>query len=1085
MSGRAARLIVCAVVAGLLAAFLPVAGVSSSPAQAGVQPFELGLVEGGGQLQIRGAEAPVDVPTPTTLAGSLEPATGVISEGSLSVPTISFTQEITDPIVATVFIDAAFSQIEPPMSGSIDSQGNLILTASLAVDLHIEVGDPAFIVTDCRAAPIELSLESTTPYDPDTGRVTLADADFSVPPVAASGSCDAVVAPAVNDQLAGAGHSLTMTVEGDLELPPPPDEASVTTLVVTPEGGARLGDDVTLTATVAPGEGSEVVPTGFVDFLDGSTVLATVPLDEGTAEFVTSSLAADSHSLRARYRGDSTYAASASAPVSYLVAATPSVTSTLPEFIEIGAESVEFDVTISNPGVGAPVTNARLDVAIARALGNAPFTPEHVVLEHQDDAGVWQPVDLATTAPLTVSAFVAPATGFPLPSPGDVTRRMRVRFGPAGSPVPLPGPFRVTIEVAAVDPTTGTKARSVTGSEGTTTLVEAERRDTTITFLPPFFGGPLSPHTVRQGNKVGLLGVQVEPQLRGVRATGFVEVLLDGSPIDVYHRIADVEAEPVARVELMFNLPIGDLDVMLPPTIAPGTHQLTVKYSGDALFKPSTATVPFTVVPGVGAAYECTADRVPPGRFRANVVALANLPSSRRAGEAAALGNFDLRLLIDRGQGTFQNLAGELENDAVNPVGASALVGIDLTLGSGGTGTADAIERTGGVVMPATPNPATDVDQVLRFHGARGTVPIDGAPGDVVPVTLEHVEFRTLPLLPATYLCTPVGDPIVLGEVTIAGTTLAVSPSGPVPAGTEVTLTANTFPADAPGLVLFRDGDQDIGVVPVVDGQATMTTNELPAGTRSLTARFFGGLTVPSTVSDPVALEVVAPEISVAPATGLLDGEPLDVTVSNLIPGGSYELATCRGAECVAGQPSTATPDGTVATTVPAVQRFTSTSGSHLVCRADCEVVLTGPGAAEGRATFAMAEGTLTVTPDEQLVDGQAVQVTGSELMPTYEGPLVAGVLPTGQWQVLQCDRQILDHPHLFGVWAFCALPTQNVTVNGSTLDVVQPVRATITRILGGTTDCTTEPEACVLGLVRFEQDTSTTIHLVPLRFNE
>jgi hypothetical protein len=60
---------------------------------------------------------------------------------------------------------------------------------------------------------------------------------------------------------------------------------------------------------------------------------------------------------------------------------------------------------------------------------------------------------------------------------------------------------------------------------------------------------------------------------------------------------------------------------------------------------------------------------------------------------------------------------------------------------------------------------------------------------------------------------------------------------------------------------------------------------------------------------------------------------------------------------------------------------------------------------------------------------------------------------------------------------------TPPLTVEQPTLDLAAELPATITRILGGTTDCAAAPGACVVGLVRFEQDGSLTSHLVPVSF--
>src|SRR5262249_6451723 len=65
------------------------------------------------------------------------------------------------------------------------------------------------------------------------------------------------------------------------------------------------GQKITLTATVATDD--DIAPTGSVRFLDGVSVLATVPLQpaaNGVATFSLSSLAAGPHNLSAAYSGD-------------------------------------------------------------------------------------------------------------------------------------------------------------------------------------------------------------------------------------------------------------------------------------------------------------------------------------------------------------------------------------------------------------------------------------------------------------------------------------------------------------------------------------------------------------------------------------------------------------------------------------------------------------------------------------------------------------------------------------------------------------------------------------------------------------
>jgi hypothetical protein len=85
---------------------------------------------------------------------------------------------------------------------------------------------------------------------------------------------------------------------------------STATISASPMGGA-LGTQISLVATVA-GQN----PTGQVQFLDGSAVLATATLTSGSASFATSSFSAGSHNLTASYLGDANNAPSVSATTS-------------------------------------------------------------------------------------------------------------------------------------------------------------------------------------------------------------------------------------------------------------------------------------------------------------------------------------------------------------------------------------------------------------------------------------------------------------------------------------------------------------------------------------------------------------------------------------------------------------------------------------------------------------------------------------------------------------------------------------------------------------------------------------------------
>jgi Bacterial Ig-like domain (group 3) len=103
-------------------------------------------------------------------------------------------------------------------------------------------------------------------------------------------------------------------------------KALTVTMLTSSLDPATAGQSVTFTANVVAA-GSNVVPTGVVTFLDGSTVLGTKTLvGSGVATFSTAALGVGSHAITASYAGDSGSAGSASAVLTETVNGTAPVT---------------------------------------------------------------------------------------------------------------------------------------------------------------------------------------------------------------------------------------------------------------------------------------------------------------------------------------------------------------------------------------------------------------------------------------------------------------------------------------------------------------------------------------------------------------------------------------------------------------------------------------------------------------------------------------------------------------------------------------------------------------------------------------
>jgi hypothetical protein len=137
-----------------------------------------------------------------------------------------------------------------------------------------------------------------------------------------------------------------------------------TTKVAVSAASTPAGSAVTLTATITAASASilnnEEVPTGSINYYDGSTLLATEALASGQTQAVysTSSLTVGTHKLRAVYSGDDAYSGSSSAAVTETITPTATegpdlvgtfVSSTLPAIVAPGETGV-VKIRVTNQG---------------------------------------------------------------------------------------------------------------------------------------------------------------------------------------------------------------------------------------------------------------------------------------------------------------------------------------------------------------------------------------------------------------------------------------------------------------------------------------------------------------------------------------------------------------------------------------------------------------------------------------------------------------------------------------------------------------------------------------------------------------
>jgi hypothetical protein len=250
--------------------------------------------------------------------------------------------------------------------------------------------------------------------------------------------------------------------------------------------------------------------------------------------------------------------------------------------------------------------------------------------------------------------------------------------------------------------------------------------------------------------------------------------------------------------------------------------------------------------------------------------------------------------------------------------------------------------------------------------------------------------------------------------------------------------------------------------------------------------------------SAPIAFAPIG-SLTLTPAAGLVDHQPMALHAGGLRPGGTYAVVRCTSPgigmsphhpceDPTTAPPVVASASGEVDATVEALQHMTLVDGFAAACTPACHVALlaTDPGGRgiEALAPYEMAAGSLAAVPATGLTDGQVITLTGTDLLDSYDGPDI-WIFSTGAWGVMQCDRAVADDLSVAGIFGHCGVPPEGaaVTVDGAQLAAPVTVQATVHEVFGGTTECTTAPDACVLLLARIEQNRFVTTHLAPISF--
>ena len=197
------------------------------------------------------------------------------------------------------------------------------------------------------------------------GNVLLANGSAMLNVTTLPVGADSITAQYLGDSNYGGSTSPAVTVTVG-------QSASSTTLIpstLTPV----FGQSVTLSATVqavAPGAG---VPSGMIQFMNGTTLLGTTSLSSGTGSIVTSTLALGANSITVQYSGDTNFTGQTSTATTVTVgqASTTANLSSTPASPVFGQSvTLTANLVVISPGTGTPTGTVQFMLG-STSLGTA------------------------------------------------------------------------------------------------------------------------------------------------------------------------------------------------------------------------------------------------------------------------------------------------------------------------------------------------------------------------------------------------------------------------------------------------------------------------------------------------------------------------------------------------------------------------------------------------------------------------------------------------------------------------------------------------------------------------------------------
>ena len=378
--------------------------------------------------------------------------------------------------------------------------------------------------------------------------------------------------------------------------------ASATVTLSSSSNPSVYGQPVNVTITVTPDPSGGPTPTGAATvYVDGANY-SLIKLSNGQNTIQLPALAPGTHTITATYQGDSNYSSASSAPLSQVVGqASTTVALTSSANPATAGQSVAFTATVapnapSAPGSGPPTGSVVFTLdgtaqpAVALTNGTATFststlsTGTHTLTAaYSGDSDFTASTSSTLTQTVNASAQVTvTSSANPSVTGQTVTFTATVTPSVVGGPAPT-GKVTFTVNGVAESPVT---LHSGSASYKDTALTTAG----TITVTAAYSGAGANP----PGQSTTLNQV-VNPAATAVTLTSSVNPSIFGQSTTLTATVAPVSPgtgtasgtvtltiDGVAQTPITLSKGKAELKLA---TLAPGTHTITVAYSGSANYQ--------------------------------------------------------------------------------------------------------------------------------------------------------------------------------------------------------------------------------------------------------------------------------------------------------------------------------------------------------------------------------------------------------------------------------------------------------------------------------------------------------------------